>query len=1259
MRSNQNIERFETGKNKKLRKSSNKSIKLRRKYAVCLFVILISLYFVVGQTSDGRKLELVVQTGHSENIASLAFSPDGKLLASAGWDRTIKLWNAVTGRQIKSLTDNDSGGFFTIAFSPNGKMLASGNANNNITFWDIETGRVIKTLKGHTGYVQSIAFSSNGKFLASGSDDKTVKIWNLETGQVLNTLESHTDLVKSIAFSADNRFLISGSKDKTIKIWNATTGQLLKSIPGNGGMIELVVFSPDSRTVASVDNLTVIKLWDIETGQLVRSLGKGDKPNMSLAFSPDGKTLASGGWGLDINLWNVETGQLTKTLKGHSSFALALSFSPDSRTLASGSFDKTIKFWDVPTGIETKTLEAKVDPVISAVFSPDGKLIASGGFNKKVSIWDAEKGRKIKTLDGKFDLFWSIKFSPDGRMLALPDGNFAIGLWEVESGRKIRTLSRHTGTIYSMDFSPDGKILASAGKDTSVKLWNVETGQEIKALKGHLEAVTSIVFSPDGKKLVSGSWNFKPLSNAADKVIIVWNVETGQIINSAGGNSDAVYSMAISPDGRILATGGSKNIKLWSLVTGGQIAALEGDFPGTIQSIAFSPSGKFLASGNTGGKMALWNVENKRLLKASKEHTGEIRTIEFSPDGRFILSGSRDGMMKLWDLEKDNNTATLTSLGEDDWIVVDADGRFDASENAFNFMHYAYGLEIINLEQLKEMYYEPGLLQKIMGFSQEPLRPIVALEDIKLYPEILEQKFDRNAEKLTIKLKNRGGGIGETRVLVNGKLAVDDARDAKLRANPNVADGEIVTLNVDLRGASYLKGGENKITVVTSNYLKAIGKGNIQSRGSELLFVNNEKKEEYKLPSLYAVVGGVSDYDGDQIDLRFAAKDAETFSDALSLGAKRLFCPKEKPNCLDKVQITTLSTSGREGTIQPTKENFRKAFAEIAKRAKPEDIVVIYMAGHGVSFGAGTDTYFYLTKEARSASKEDLAKVFQTTAISSTELTDWLTLEEWQTGEKGIKALKQVLILDTCAAGTAASQLALTKKRDLSGDQIRAIEFLKDKTGTFVLMGSTADAPSYEASQYGQGLLTYSLLQAMKGAELDRGEFIDVRKLFSYAEKEVPKMAENIGGVQKPIVSAPLGKTFVIGQMTENEKKQINLPSSKPLMLRPLFINPETGDDDLKLIPQLRKRFDAESSYEVVRQRGGKEPILIYVDDDGFPGGIKITGTYTVAGGEVKIKAFLRRDNKTIAALPEITASKGEIVDKLFGVIQTELSRVN
>jgi hypothetical protein len=260
-----------------------------------------------------------------------------------------------------------------------------------------------------------------------------------------------------------------------------------------------------------------------------------------------------------------------------------------------------------------------------------------------------------------------------------------------------------------------------------------------------------------------------------------------------------------------------------------------------------------------------------------------------------------------------------------------------------------------------------------------------------------------------------------------------------------------------------------------------------------------------------------------------------------------------------------------------------------------------------------------------------------------------------------IKALKQVVILDTCAAGNFAREDWKKDREGLTGDQIRAMEFLKNKTGTFVLMGSAANAVSYEANTtYNQGLLTYSLLEGMKGLALQKPtDNIDVRLLFDYAEKRVPELARQMSLDQRPLVRQPSGNTFVIGQMSDAEKSGIDLPQPKPMMLRPSLGVPPINNDPLKLSAALGKLLDAESSYEVVRRRGDKEPKLIYIDDDSFPGAIRVTGTYSVEGQqEVKVKAYLVKDDKVLAELSEIVSTKERILDELLNAVRGELSKI-
>ncbi|AUS99286.1 serine/threonine protein kinase [Nostoc sp. CENA543] len=303
--------------------------------------------FTLAKTLIGHSQKKVVygfgMSFTEGSVLSVAFSPDGRTIASGSSDETIKIWNLATGQEISTLNGHSDS--VKVAFSPDGRNIASGSSDKTIKIWNLATGQEIRTLNGHSHSVRSVAISPDGRTLASGSLDKTIKIWNIATGQDIRTLNGHSWPVFSVAISPDGRTLASGSRDYTIKIWNIATGQEIRTLNGHSDWVNSVAISPDGRTVASGSEDKTIKIWNLATGQEIRTLNGHSHSVSSVAFSPDGRTVASGSEDKTIKIWNLATGQEIRTLKGHSNTVTSVAFSPDGRTLASGSGDATIKIW--------------------------------------------------------------------------------------------------------------------------------------------------------------------------------------------------------------------------------------------------------------------------------------------------------------------------------------------------------------------------------------------------------------------------------------------------------------------------------------------------------------------------------------------------------------------------------------------------------------------------------------------------------------------------------------------------------------------------------------------------------------------------------------------------------------------------------------------------------------------------------------------------------------------------------------------------
>ncbi|MUL38417.1 caspase family protein [Gloeocapsopsis dulcis] len=571
--------------------------------------------------------------GHAYSVNAIAFSPDGKIIASASDDSTIKLWNH-DGTLVRSLLAHTSP-INSISFSPDGQTFASASDDATIKLWNVD-GTLLKTLQGHRAGVTSVSFSPDGKIIASASDDSTIKLWNHD-GTLVRSLRAHTSPINSISFSPDGQTFASVSDDG-IKLWQLN-GTLIKTLQGHNGGVTSVSFSPAGMlATASRDN--TIALWSRE-GNLLKTLTGHSAPVNSVSFSPDGKLLASASDDLTVKLWNHD-GEL-ETFKGHSAPVNYVSFSPNGM-LASAGVDNTLRLWS----IEQKPVVAQGCPqTISVSFSTNVQDIALVCRDNTVTLWNLNSN-VAKTLKEEDDVFQQVSFSPDGKIAAAEnsvelkaksiDAHHTIKLWN-RDGLVLKSFEGHNSWLNSVSFSPNGNLLASASDDKTVKLWSRD-GREVRSLQGHQDAVNNVAFSPNSKIVASAS---------KDATVKLWSVD-GQLIRTLQGHSDAVSDVSFSPNGLLASASVDNTVKLWRL-DGKLISTLQGH-SGWINDVSFSPDGKLVASASDDSTIKLWNIHGQ--LLGTFQGKAPSLGVRFTTDGKNLVAVGSDNAVNQWTLNLNN-----------------------------------------------------------------------------------------------------------------------------------------------------------------------------------------------------------------------------------------------------------------------------------------------------------------------------------------------------------------------------------------------------------------------------------------------------------------------------------------------------------------------------------------------------------------------------------------------------------------------------
>jgi WD40 repeat protein len=629
--------------------------------------------------------QLITESEHLSDVDPIT----ARLKSLAAWrihpsnDARQAMLAAASLRGIDVMTSH-TGAVVSVAFSPDDKTMATGSADKSVRLWDVASHRQIGSpLTGHTGAVLSVAFSRDGKTLATGSDDKLVRLWDVASHrQIGSPLTGHTGAVLSVAFSRDGRTMVTGSADGSARLWDVASHRLVGSLlTGHTDHIDSVAFSPDGRTMVTGSADGSARLWDVASHRLVGSPLTGQTDDiMSVAFAPNGKTLATGSFDGSVQLWDVASHlQVGSPLTGHTHGALSVAFSPDGKTLASGSDDKLVRLWDVASQrLIGSPLTGHTGAVLSMAFSPDGKTMASGSADKSVRLWDVANHRLVGSpLTGYTGDIVSVAFAPDGKTLAAGSADGSVRLRDVASQRLIGSPLTGTDDIFLLALSPDGKTVVAGSADGSARLWDAASQRLVGSpLAGHTEAVLSVAFSPDGKTLATGG---------SDGSVRLWDVASQRLIGSPlTGHTDAVLSVAFAPDGKTLATGShDKSVRLWDVASQRLIGSPLTGHTDDIVSLAFAPDGKSLTTASLDNSVRVWDVANHWLVSPPLMVHGDAfySFVAFSADGKTVASrGFDESTVRLWNVPQLADPASFLcqsvgkSVTRDQWARLVPDG---------------------------------------------------------------------------------------------------------------------------------------------------------------------------------------------------------------------------------------------------------------------------------------------------------------------------------------------------------------------------------------------------------------------------------------------------------------------------------------------------------------------------------------------------------------------------------------------------------
>ncbi|XXY52807.1 protein kinase [Sorangium sp. So ce269] len=594
---------------------------------------------------------------HPDTVVAAAWSPDGRRIVTACYDRTAHVWNA-DGTGEPALLRGHEGSVTAAAWSPDGRRIVTASSDRTARVWSADGAEELAVLRGHESTVSSAAWSPDGRHIVTASYDRTARVWSADENTERLVLRGHEGEVASAAWSPDGRHIVTASYDQTARVWRADGTAQPLVLRGHDGWVSSAGWSPDGLRVVTASHDRTARVWRADGTAQPLVLRGHEGEVVSAAWSPDGLRVVTASHDRTARVWRADGTAQLLVLRGHESEVVSAAWSPDGRRIVTTSWDKRARVWSTDGAAELSDLRGHEDWVHSAAFSHDGGRVATASWDETARVWSADGMTEVLVLRGHEGRVTAAAWSPDDRRIATASWDKTARVWSAGGGEAAPlVLGGHEGWVSAVAWSPDGRRIATASRDRTARVWSADTAAELLVLRGHEAAVSAVVWSPDGRRIATAS---------KDRTARVWSADTAAELLVLRGHEAAVTSAAWAPDGRQVVTASEDTTaRVWSADTAAELLVLRGH-EAAVTSAAWSPDGRRVVTASEDKTARLWRADAAAELLVLRGHEGAVSSAAWSPDGRRVVTASEDRTARLW--------AELTPLRDADdprlWTAI-------------------------------------------------------------------------------------------------------------------------------------------------------------------------------------------------------------------------------------------------------------------------------------------------------------------------------------------------------------------------------------------------------------------------------------------------------------------------------------------------------------------------------------------------------------------------------------------------------------